>query len=142
MQYVRLTIRSTACRQVKRTAAKLKQAEKEAATYNSREGLFGRPLSDYSQLKKVSESFEPFQQFWATAATWKASPAWVMAKCSMRAINAFGMWPTCAACQATLQEGYCCLCCCLQLGAARSQASLLSARKCRPAEHADGWTRS
>ena len=68
----------TACLQVKRTAAKLKQAEKDAATYNSREGLFGRPLSDYSQLKKVEESFEPFQQFWATAATWKASLAWVM----------------------------------------------------------------
>ena len=70
----------TACLQVKRTAAKLKQAEKDAATYNSREGLFGRPLSDYSQLKKVAESFEPFQQFWATAATWKARPAWVMSK--------------------------------------------------------------
>jgi len=49
----------------------LKQAEKDAALYNSREALFGKPATDYSEVKKLWESFEPYQQFWSIAAAWK-----------------------------------------------------------------------
>ena len=57
--------------QVSALAARLKQAEKDAALYNSREALFGKPATDYSQVKKLWESFEPYQQFWSIAAAWK-----------------------------------------------------------------------
>lgn len=57
--------------QVLALAARLKQAEKDAALYNSREALFGKPATDYSEVKKLWESFEPYQQFWSIAAAWK-----------------------------------------------------------------------
>lgn len=49
----------------------LKQAEKDAQLYNSRESLMGLPITDYSRIKKVIEGFEPFFQFWTTAASWR-----------------------------------------------------------------------
>jgi dynein heavy chain len=49
----------------------LRAAEKEAQQYNSREGLIGKPLTDYSSLKALLESFEPYHQFWSTTAEWK-----------------------------------------------------------------------
>jgi len=57
--------------QVSTLAARLKQAEKDAALYNSREALFGKPATDYSEVRKLGESFEPYQQFWSIAAAWK-----------------------------------------------------------------------
>ncbi len=66
--------KETACclaLQVSALAARLKQAEKDAALYNSREALFGKPTTDYSEVKKLWESFEPYQQFWSIAAAWK-----------------------------------------------------------------------
>ncbi len=57
--------------QVSGLAARLKQAEKDAALYNSREALFGKPTTDYNEVKKLWESFEPYQQFWSIAAAWK-----------------------------------------------------------------------
>ena len=59
--------------QVSGLAARLKQAEKDAALYNSREALFGRPTTDYTEVKKLSETFEPYQQFWSIAASWKVT---------------------------------------------------------------------
>ena len=53
--------------------ARLKQAEKDAALYNSREALFGKPTTDYSEVKKLWESFEPYQQFWSVTAAWKVN---------------------------------------------------------------------
>lgn len=57
--------------QVSTLAARLKQAEKDAALYNSREALFGKPATDYSDVKKLWETFETYQQFWSIAAAWK-----------------------------------------------------------------------
>lgn len=59
--------------QVSGLAARLKQADKDAALYNSREALFGKPTTDYSQVKKLWETFEPFQQFWSVAAAWQVT---------------------------------------------------------------------
>ena len=57
--------------QVSGLAVRLKQADKDAALYNSREVLFGKPATDYSEVKKLWEAFEPFQQFWSVAAAWQ-----------------------------------------------------------------------
>ena len=59
--------------QVSSLAARLKQAEKDAGLYNSREALFGKPTTDYSEVKKLWETFEPYQQFWGITASWKVS---------------------------------------------------------------------
>lgn len=59
--------------QVSSLAARLKQAEKDATLYNSREALFGKPTTDYSEVKKLWETFEPYQQFWSIAASWKVA---------------------------------------------------------------------
>lgn len=69
--------------QVASLAARLKQAEKDAALYNSREALFNKPTTDYSKVKKLWETFEPYQQFWSIAASWKVSvmlDAYVLAR--------------------------------------------------------------
>jgi hypothetical protein len=49
----------------------LRAADKQAAQINTREGLLGRPVTDYSQLRELSDLFDPFQQFWSTAAGWQ-----------------------------------------------------------------------
>ena len=59
--------------QVANLSGRLKQAEKDAALYNSREALFGKPTTDYSEVKKLWESFEPYQQFWSVTAAWKVN---------------------------------------------------------------------
>lgn len=62
--------------QVSSLGVRLRQAEKEAALYNSREALFDKPTTDYSEVKKLWETFEPYQQFWSIAASWKVSSRW------------------------------------------------------------------
>ncbi|GMH32802.1 hypothetical protein BSKO_00636 [Bryopsis sp. KO-2023] len=52
--------------------AKLKEAEKDAEIYTSRESLFSLPVTDYSRLKKIGETLEPFVNFWTTVSSWKA----------------------------------------------------------------------
>ena len=59
--------------QVSSLGARLRQAEKDAALYNSREALFDKPTTDYSEVKKLWETFEPYQQFWSIAASWKVN---------------------------------------------------------------------
>ena len=59
--------------EVHKFEVQLRAAEKEAQQYNTREGLLGKPLTDYTSLKQLSESFEPYNQFWSTAAEWKVS---------------------------------------------------------------------
>jgi hypothetical protein len=49
----------------------LRAADKEAAVLNAREGLLGRAATDYSQLKQLSDVFDPYLQFWSTAGAWK-----------------------------------------------------------------------
>lgn len=56
---------------VRKLEAQLRAAERQAQTFNSREGVLGRPLTDYSFLKQLADSFDPYMQFWATAADWQ-----------------------------------------------------------------------
>lgn len=56
----------------------LKRADAEALTFNSREALFGLPLTDYSRVKKLLEQFDPFMQFWSAASSWsKGNASWL-----------------------------------------------------------------
>lgn len=50
---------------------RLKQADKDAQVYNSREALLGLPQTDYTAVKKIIDQFDPFFQFWTTAAAWR-----------------------------------------------------------------------
>ncbi|KAL0019092.1 hypothetical protein WJX77_000912 [Trebouxia sp. C0004] len=69
--YTEMSAATAVAEKVSALAARLKQAEKDAALYNSREALFGKPATDYSQVRKLWEGFEPYQQFWSIAAAWK-----------------------------------------------------------------------
>jgi dynein heavy chain, axonemal len=57
--------------EVKALDIKLKQADKEAQRFNSREAMFGLPITDYTHFKKVLDNFDPFYQMWTVAASWK-----------------------------------------------------------------------
>lgn len=59
--------------QVSSLHQQLRSASKEAVQINTRESLLGQPVSDYSQVKQLSDMFDPFLQFWTTAAAWKVS---------------------------------------------------------------------
>jgi dynein heavy chain len=56
---------------VRKLEAQLRAAERQAQTFNSREGVLGRSPTDYSFLKQLADSFDPYMQFWATAADWQ-----------------------------------------------------------------------
>lgn len=46
---------------------RLQAAQSAATQFNSREAIFGNPPTDYSALKKIAETMDPFYQFWTTA---------------------------------------------------------------------------
>lgn len=60
-------------REAKTIELKLREAEKQAQVYNSRENLLGLEVSDYSCLKKISETLDPFMNFWSAVSSWKVS---------------------------------------------------------------------
>jgi dynein heavy chain len=61
----------TYARQMVEIEKDLKESQKQADLYNSRESLFGSELTDYTPLKKMMDSFDPFNQFWVYANNWK-----------------------------------------------------------------------
>jgi len=56
---------------VEEIAKQLKEAQETATLFNSRESLFEKTLTDYSQVKVLIEDFEPFANLWRTAKKWK-----------------------------------------------------------------------
>ena len=46
---------------------KIKGAQQSATQFNMRETILGTPASDYSMLKSINDTFDPFFQFWTTA---------------------------------------------------------------------------
>lgn len=46
---------------------KIKGAQQSAAQFNIREAILGTPASDYSILKSVNDTCDPFYQFWTNA---------------------------------------------------------------------------
>lgn len=50
--------------------ARIKKANQDVGIFNTRESLFGRPVTDYSRVGKIAEIFEPYVWFWLTAGSW------------------------------------------------------------------------
>ena len=56
----------------------LAQADDDARLYNARESLFGKPVTDYSQLKDIQKKFEPYGNMWESVDSWlKQHKAWL-----------------------------------------------------------------
>ncbi|KAG2439747.1 hypothetical protein HYH02_010624 [Chlamydomonas schloesseri] len=58
--------------EVRSVDERLKKADRDAGVFNSREALLGLPPTDYTPLKKVIDTFDPFLQFWTTSSNWRA----------------------------------------------------------------------
>lgn len=69
--YVDLAKMEAVVAEVRSLDERLKKADRDAGVFNSREQLLGLPPTDYSMLKKVIETFDPFFQFWTTAHNWR-----------------------------------------------------------------------
>ena len=56
------------CAEIVRSIAdRLKKSQEEARIFNQRESLFGRDITDYSQVNKIIREFTPYQNLWLTA---------------------------------------------------------------------------
>ena len=63
---------------VRNLKKKLSEADEEARVYNSREALFGKEVTEYSLLKDISKSFEPYCDMWESVDTWlKSHKRWM-----------------------------------------------------------------
>ncbi|GLC56009.1 hypothetical protein PLESTB_001054700 [Pleodorina starrii] len=69
--YTDLAKMDTVVAEVRGVDERLRKADHDASVYNSREALLGLPPTDYTPLKKVIETFDPFLQFWNTASNWR-----------------------------------------------------------------------
>ncbi|KAL5013927.1 hypothetical protein ScPMuIL_008197 [Solemya velum] len=56
--------------EVRRVHKQLKEAQSLSATYNTRERLFGMPVTDYQKLGVLIKDFEPFKNLWITVSDW------------------------------------------------------------------------
>ncbi|XP_076846923.1 dynein axonemal heavy chain 1 isoform X2 [Brachyhypopomus gauderio] len=56
--------------EVLRVGKQLKEWQSMAQVYNNRERIFGTPITNYDQLKKLSRDFQPFQDLWITTSDW------------------------------------------------------------------------
>ena len=56
--------------EVAKINAELKGAEQQKVVFNSREGIFGKDITDYSQLLNMAKKFEPYATLWTTAGNW------------------------------------------------------------------------
>ena len=50
--------------EVTRMMKRLSESETTARTFNSRELLFGKPQTDYSDIARVAKAFEPYSNLW------------------------------------------------------------------------------
>lgn len=58
---------------------RLRQANRQAQTFNSREGLFGKESTDYSLLDARQKEWEPYSTLWTVAYHWQAdSKKWMV----------------------------------------------------------------
>ena len=70
-QYTDLSAVEQVAKQMLTIEQELSNARDSAQLYNMREALFGSEGTDYTALKKLTDQFDPFKQFWTTAANWK-----------------------------------------------------------------------
>lgn len=59
--------------EVARTLERLVDAEALAKKFNSRENLFNVAVTDYSELARMTKTFEPYSALWTTMSLWQKS---------------------------------------------------------------------
>ena len=58
--------------------AKIDDGKERGALYNSREELFGWPITEYQQLNELNKMLEPYNNLWTTAINFqRAYPTWL-----------------------------------------------------------------
>ena len=64
--------------EVRVTSEEIKQCQDLVRLYNSREVLFDRDQTDYSNLQTMIKTFEPYNNLWKTAGDWVSNKeAWL-----------------------------------------------------------------
>eukprot|EP01041_Mallomonas_annulata_P000832 gene832-1621_t len=58
---------------VRAVEKKLQTALEKSRLFNSREGLFGKDITDYESLNRIMKMFEPYANLWITAKDWTES---------------------------------------------------------------------
>lgn len=53
---------------VRRAWKMIKETQEFGLLLNSRQKLFGMPVTPYDHLKKLSQEFEPYKNLWTTGA--------------------------------------------------------------------------
>jgi len=53
--------------------ARLNEYTEKTTKFNRREALMGKPMTDYSKLRKACKDFEPYSNLWTTARNWEHS---------------------------------------------------------------------
>ncbi|KAI7795154.1 dynein axonemal heavy chain 1 [Triplophysa rosa] len=56
--------------EVRRVGKQLKECQEMAQLYNNRERLFGKPVSNYTELQKLNREFQPFHDLWKMTSDW------------------------------------------------------------------------
>ncbi|XP_061731227.1 dynein axonemal heavy chain 1 [Nerophis ophidion] len=56
--------------EVRRTSKELKECQSLAQTYNTRERLFGTPVTNYDRVHRMAKEFQPFFDLWTTTYDW------------------------------------------------------------------------
>ncbi|XP_076467002.1 dynein axonemal heavy chain 1-like [Babylonia areolata] len=56
--------------EMRRVHKNLKECQQLAFTYNSREKLFGFPITNYEKIGKLIKEFEPYRNLWITTSDW------------------------------------------------------------------------
>ena len=57
--------------ETQQTSEQLKKALDNANLFNRREALFNKNITDYSHIKKMITQFEPYENLWKYAHSWK-----------------------------------------------------------------------
>ncbi|KAG7477961.1 hypothetical protein MATL_G00075170 [Megalops atlanticus] len=56
--------------EVRRVSKQLKEVQNLAQLYNSRERLFGIPVTNYDRLQRLIRDFQPYRDLWTTTSDW------------------------------------------------------------------------
>ncbi|XP_069004796.1 dynein axonemal heavy chain 1 [Embiotoca jacksoni] len=56
--------------EVRQTDRQFKECQTMAQTYNTRERLFGIPVTNYDRLQKLVKDFQPYKDLWITSSNW------------------------------------------------------------------------
>jgi len=63
---------------VTRLKQSIDAAEEKARLFNTREGLFGKDITNYDSIGEIKKAFEPYYTLWDTAASWlKQHSSWM-----------------------------------------------------------------